>query len=287
MHIQFLTRKPQIRRSHALVQAAIKSGHRVELLDVGKFMLSTSNQQVLYEKQIWKKADVVYPFWSQYDSFMPLLLDMMKQHGQCIYKPIHRHMPNKISAAMLLCKAGIPSPKTYIISSEQALFSVLKENTFPLILKLSYSSQGRGVFLHKTAQSIHAQVEQLCSKGVDFVIQECIYPLGVDVRAFVINGKVCAAMERTAVGGEFRANIALGASSKETSLSPQESEIVCKATALFGLETSGVDFIRTLSGPVVLEVNREPGYTGIMECTKQDIAGMVIQDMERLYLSEQ
>ena len=283
MHIQFLTRQPKKREEHALVLAARAQGHHVELLDVGGFTLSPFDNGILYGSKKWIGSDIVYPFWSQYDSFMPLLLEAMKRHGQCIYKPVHATMPNKISAAMLFPNANIPCPKTYIISSIGALEGILAIHHLPLVLKLSHSSQGKGVFLHESIDSLRKQVLELCSDGTDFVIQECVYPLGVDVRAFVINGAVCAAMERIAASGEFRANIALGATAKSTPLSSEESLLVCRACALFSLETGGVDFIRTSRGPVVLEVNREPGYAGITAATGLDVAGMVVQDMQRKY----
>ena len=44
---------------------------------------------------------------------------------------------------------------------------------------------------------------------------------------------------------------------------------------------SGVDLLRSNHGPVVMEVNSSPGLEGIEEATGKDIAGMVIQFIEK------
>jgi len=181
----------------------------------------------------------------------------------------------------LFQKARIPTPKTYAGSCSKLLKRQIHQSKYPLVLKLSHSSQGAGVFLHHNEKTLFSQINELCLDGIDFVIQECIRPMGQDIRAFVINNSVCGAMRRIAADGEFRANISLGGRGEKTQLSQEESALVCKAASIFGLSTAGVDFIRTPQGPVLLEVNREPGYKGIMAATGLDVAAVVVQDMER------
>ena len=286
MHIQFLTRKPDIRKEHDLVQAAIRLGHCVEILDIAQFIISTDIHRLYYNNKPWTPVDIVYPFWAQYDSFIPLILKTMHYYGQRIYKPLDQTLPSKISAAILFREAGLPTPKTYAASAPKTLQNILQSLDLPLILKLSHSSQGVGVFLHKNRARLYAHIEELCAQGIDFVVQECLQPMGQDVRAFVINNSVYTAMQRIAAKGEFRANISLGGRGKITTLSQEESTLVCKATKLFELSTAGVDFIRTSNGPMLLEVNREPGYKGIMAATGLDVAAGVIRDIERVALEK-
>jgi ribosomal protein S6--L-glutamate ligase len=48
-----------------------------------------------------------------------------------------------------------------------------------------------------------------------------------------------------------------------------------------GLNVAGVDMLRSNHGPVVLEVNSSPGLEGIEGATGKDLAGMIIQFIER------
>ena len=77
--------------------------------------------------------------------------------------------------------------------------------------------------------------------------------------------------------GEFRANIARGAIGTKTVLTSQERDLVLRACSLFGLPMAGVDFIRSERGPLLLEVNREPGYAGLLAATDKDAAKAVAQ----------
>jgi ribosomal protein S6--L-glutamate ligase len=48
-----------------------------------------------------------------------------------------------------------------------------------------------------------------------------------------------------------------------------------------GLNVAGVDLLRSNHGPVVMEVNSSPGLEGIEQCSGKDVAGMVIEYIER------
>lgn len=48
-----------------------------------------------------------------------------------------------------------------------------------------------------------------------------------------------------------------------------------------GLNVAGVDLLRSNHGPVVMEVNSSPGLEGIEQATEKDIAGMIIQFIEK------
>jgi ribosomal protein S6--L-glutamate ligase len=48
-----------------------------------------------------------------------------------------------------------------------------------------------------------------------------------------------------------------------------------------GLNVAGVDVLRSNHGPVVMEVNSSPGLEGIETATGRDVAGTIIQFVER------
>ena len=54
-----------------------------------------------------------------------------------------------------------------------------------------------------------------------------------------------------------------------------------RAAKKMGLNVAGVDLLRSNHGPVVLEVNSSPGLEGIESATGKDVAGLIIQFIEK------
>jgi len=48
-----------------------------------------------------------------------------------------------------------------------------------------------------------------------------------------------------------------------------------------GLNVAGVDLLRSARGPMVLEVNSSPGLEGIEKATALDIAGAIVEMIEK------
>lgn len=88
-------------------------------------------------------------------------------------------------------------------------------------------------------------------------------------------------MKRQARGGEFRSNLHRGATAEVAALSEKEEELVCKSVKMLGLDVAGVDFLRSKRGPLVMEVNASPGLEGIEGVTGVDVAGKIIEFIER------
>jgi ribosomal protein S6--L-glutamate ligase len=95
---------------------------------------------------------------------------------------------------------------------------------------------------------------------------------GRDVRAFVVGGRVVAAMRRKARGGEFRANVHRGAAAEAVELDRASNEMAVRAAEVIGLGVAGVDLVEANEGSLVLEVNSSPGLEGVEKATGRDIA---------------
>jgi len=100
---------------------------------------------------------------------------------------------------------------------------------------------------------------------------------GKDVRVFIVDGKVVASMERDAQGNDFRSNISLGGIGKIAKLSKRETAIALAAAEALKLKVAGVDLLRSKNGPVVMEVNCNPGLEGITEATNIDVAKLIVE----------
>jgi ribosomal protein S6--L-glutamate ligase len=116
----------------------------------------------------------------------------------------------------------------------------------------------------------------------NILVQEYIKEAGgADIRCFVIGDKVVAAMKRQAVPGEFRSNLHRGGSAEIIKITPEERSTAVRAASIMGLNVAGVDILRSNHGPVVMEVNSSPGLEGIEAATGKNIAGTIIEFIER------
>lgn len=88
-------------------------------------------------------------------------------------------------------------------------------------------------------------------------------------------------MMRQAREGEFRSNLHRGGSALRVKLSREEHQTAIRAAATMGLGVAGVDLLRSDRGPLVLEVNSSPGLEGIEAASGVDVAGAVIEHIER------
>ncbi len=104
---------------------------------------------------------------------------------------------------------------------------------------------------------------------------------GADIRCFVIGDKVVAAMKRQGKEGEFRSNLHRGGSATIIRITPEERSTAVRAAKTMGLNVAGVDLLRANHGPVVMEVNSSPGLEGIENATDKDIAGTIVQFIEK------
>jgi len=96
-----------------------------------------------------------------------------------------------------------------------------------------------------------------------------------------MRGKVIAAMKRTGAEGDFRSNLHRGGSAQFTKLSPEVRATAPRAAKSMGLNVCGVDMLRANHGPVVMEVNSSPGLEGVEKATGLDVAGKIIEYIEK------
>ena len=151
-----------------------------------------------------------------------------------------------------------------------------------MIIKVLKSTHGSGVVLAETNNAAESVINAFRGLDADFLVQEFIKEAGgSDIRCFVIGDKVIAAMQRQAKEGEYRSNLHLGGTAAIVRLRPDERALAVRAAKVMGLDVAGVDIIRSAHGPLVLEVNSSPGLNGIETSTGKDIAGAIIEYVEK------
>jgi ribosomal protein S6--L-glutamate ligase len=143
-------------------------------------------------------------------------------------------------------------------------------------------TQGIGVVLAETNKAAESVIEAFRSLKENILVQEFIQEAdGADIRCFVIGDKVVAAMKRQGKEGEFRSNLHRGGNASIARLTPAERATAIRAARIMGLNVAGVDLLRSNHGPVVMEVNSSPGLEGIETATEKNVAGMIIEFIEK------
>jgi len=152
----------------------------------------------------------------------------------------------------------------------------------PLVVKLLEGTQGIGVVLADTEKTGETLIEAFRGLKAHILVQEFIKEAkGADIRCFVVGDKVIAAMKRQGAEGEFRSNIHRGGKASVVRLTPEERSTAVRSARIMGLNVAGVDILRSNHGPVVMEVNSSPGLEGIEQATGKDVAGQIVQFIEK------
>lgn len=291
MRIGILSRNPSLYSTSRLVEAAEQRGHEVKVVDVLKcYMNITSNRPTVYRKYKGKKEKL------EFDAIIPRIGASVTAYGTAILRQFEvagvysvnesiaiSRSRDKLRAHQILARKGVGMPITGYAHAADATEDLIEfVGGAPLIVKILQSTHGAGVVLAETQKAAESVINAFRGLDADFLVQEFIKEAGgADIRCFVIGDKVVAAMKRQASEGEFRSNLHMGGTASLIKLAPEERALAVKAAKVIGLDVAGVDLIRSAHGPLVLEVNSSPGLKGIESATQKDVAGAIIQHIEK------
>lgn len=188
---------------------------------------------------------------------------------------------DKFKTHQLLAKKHIPQPRSLYSPYPGEVEEIGQLKGDMLVLKTLRGCKGQGVEFLKRREVANRI-------GSDNFAQEIAEgEKGVDYRYLVINGKVIAAMKRSAVDGGFLSNASLGGAVEPVEIDPTMEKLAIKAAKAIDLDIAGIDIMTTDAGPVVIEVNSTPGFIGLEKATGQNIAALILQAAEDKYRQHQ
>jgi ribosomal protein S6--L-glutamate ligase len=286
MNIAILSKGPANFSTRRLKEEALARGHNVRVINYSKCYITAErgNPVVRYEGDELRDIDVVIPRISasltMYGSSIVRQFEMQNVPTVTSSISIVRSR-DKLRSMQLLAKAGVGIPKTVFARDATDLEDVLEQvGGAPVIIKVARGTHGNGVVLAETRKAAKAVMQAFYVEGVSFVVQEFVAEsAGVDIRAFVVNGKVVASMLRQSLDDDFRSNLHQGGEGIPVKLTDEERKTAQKAATAMGLKVCGVDMMRSERGPLVLEVNSSPGF-GIETVTNHNVAEKVIDYAE-------
>jgi len=289
MKIALLSRNRKLYSSNRIIEAAKARGHEVVVIDVLRAYMNVASHKpsIHYKGAPVEGVDAVIPrigaSVTAYGTAVLRQFEMMNVVSLNESVAISRSR-DKLRSMQLLSRKGIGMPLTGYASRPDDIKDMIRMvGGAPLVIKLLQGTQGIGVVLAETQKAAESVIEGFMGVNADILVQEFIKEAGgADIRCFVIDGKVAAAMKRQGAEGEFRSNLHRGGTSALIKITPEERSTAVRAAAIMGLNVAGVDLLRSNHGPVVMEVNSSPGLEGIEGATGKDIAGMIITNLEKL-----
>ncbi len=265
-----------------LQSVARKMGHNVRIFRAANFKMVYDQHSpwLLYDNKTFPKLDlvIVRPSILKNMTLHLSLVEQMEMMGIVLFNKFQPILSskNKIKTTQILDHLNIPMPQTVIIRRKDDLESAAKKvGGFPLIVKAPTGSFGNGVVI---VESMRALKSFLLWDQPMYLIQAYVkYSKGKDIRVFVVNGKVIGSMMRSAKKGEFRSNIELGGIGRPVEITEEEASVALRSVQALDLDYGGVDIMRSKDGPVVLEVNSNPGFKSLEEATGIDVAGAIME----------
>lgn len=288
MKIGILSRNRNLYSTRRLVEAAKERGHDVQVINHKRcYMNITSHKpQIHLDGKAIIGIDAIIPrigaSISFYGTAVVRQFEMMGVYSVNESVAITRSR-DKLRALQLLSRKGIGLPVTGFANSPANTDDLIEfVGGAPVVIKLLEGTQGVGVVLAETKKAAESVIEAFRGLKANFMVQEFIKEAGgSDIRCFVIGDKVVASMKRQGKEGEFRSNIHRGGTASLIKITPEERSTAVRSARVMGLNVAGVDMLRSNHGPVVMEVNSTPGLEGIEMATDRDVAGMIIEFIEK------
>lgn len=194
---------------------------------------------------------------------------------------------DKMTTHIALSGGGIPMPDTLpgllcydktAKVSPAALDMIEKRLGYPVIVKLSYGSLGKGVFKADDRAALEALAEEV--KTYSHLFQKYIAAShGRDLRVIVVGGRTLGGMIRSS-DTDFRSNVGLGGRARAAEVPQAAEEYALKAAEILGLDYCGIDFLLSPS-PMLCEVNSNAFFDAFEAATGINVAAAYAEHIIR------
>lgn len=197
-----------------------------------------------------------------------ILSNIAQKNGMFYVDRLYRltSEPGKLKQTAALALNGISTPKTYFASiyTKKSIDSAEKFLGLPMVIKISRSRKGAGVFLAKSKKEALRIIKDALRNEI--LIQEFI-PNNFDYRVLILGNALSCVIkrERPDKTNEFRNNVYLGASEEFMDIPEVSTSIkkeALRAAQVADIQVAGVDIvIGPDNKPYVFEINRSPAFT--------------------------
>jgi len=182
---------------------------------------------------------------------------------------------DKYYTSTLLEDAGLPTPRTVVTEQFDEAMTAFREMG-DVVVKPLFGSEGRGMVRVSDPDTAYRVFRALELGRYVYYLQEFVPHGRQDIRAFVVGGKVVAAMVRR--GETWKTNVAQGAKAEPLALDDELREMSLCAARVLDADYAGVDILRSEEGGVyVFEINGIPGWAKLRQVTNVDVAEILVE----------
>ncbi len=186
---------------------------------------------------------------------------------------------DKLYTSGVLEQAGLLTPRTIVCEDSNDAMKAFAALGGDVVVKPLFGSMGRGLVRVEEEELAYRVFKALDLERAVYYLQETIPHHGYDIRAFVIGGRIVAAMER--VADSWRTNVARGARARPTRLTAEQEDLCLRAAQILEVDYAGVDLLPAVSGEqYLIEVNSVPGWEGLQSVSEVNIAEEVVAYLE-------
>lgn len=273
---------PRVYENRRFQSEGRKLGHqvRVRRLSEVDFDLRGKKTKVLIgNKPLETICDTLH-FRSFAPSLIPealLIAEWAGRHGISLCEPSMARghfVRSKIYDYWKLLDAGLPVPKGIQTLKLEKAGRYLKSFSWPLIAKGIHGSRGKYVYLLPTLKEAK---KYLTDHLIGFFTFQEYLEIEAEYRIIVINGKAAGAMRKYHPEGDFRHNVAVGASGEAATVPAAWKRLAERSAKTLGYGFAGVDLAISKGKPYLLEVNRTPAFAEFEKVTGVNVAKIFIQ----------
>jgi ribosomal protein S6--L-glutamate ligase/tetrahydromethanopterin:alpha-L-glutamate ligase len=204
-------------------------------------------------------------------------LHKLQRLGKLIVNPplsIERSV-DKYHTLALFEEHGLPVPPTIVTESVDQALQGFRELGGDVVLKPLFGSRGIG-----STRVTDADVAERLFRAIVFshgvlYLQKFVPHGDSDVRAFVVGDRIVAAMRR--VSENWKTNVSLGAKPVALEITNELEQMALEAARVLECKIAGVDLLETDEGPVIIELNSQPGWRGLQTVTNRNIAEEIVK----------
>ncbi len=292
MKIGILSRNKELYSTSRLVEACSERGHDVRVIDTLRCYMTIASQRptIHYKGEELRGYDAIIPRIGAsitfYGTAVVRQFEMMGVNTLNESEAISRSR-DKLRSLQLLARKGIGLPVTGFAHSTMYTKDLISQvGGVPLVVKLLEGTQGLGGVLADTQNAAESIIEAFRGLKEQILVQEYIKEAkGADLRCMVVGNKVIASMIRQGAKAEQHVQLHKGHKLSMVKLTPEERSTAVRSAKIMGLSVAGVDILRSNHGPVVLDVNSSPELEEIENSTGKDVAGAIIDHIEKQAVS--
>ena len=247
-----------------------------------------NRKQIIVDGKWTDLPDFVFPYFNHSDHsyFSLAIVRQFERMGVPVFNNADtlERVRDKLHAHQILAESNLPTPDTMLAKFPINVELVEETLGFPVIVKTLHGALGSGVFLIENPKSFEDLMTLVheTQPNILMIFQKFVASSkGRDLRVFVVEGKVVAAMQRIAKGDDFKANFSQGGKVEPFKVDKQAADISIKTAAALNIQVAGIDLLFTENGYTICEANTFPGFKGLESATGENVPKAIFEAMER------